>query len=321
MTDVVIIGAGMAGIACARLLRAAGVPVRLIDKGRGIGGRVATRRADVSDMRVTFDHGAQYLDQSEDAAEIANLASDATGLWTLRDGTGRIIGVPEMTALPKALAQNLDVTLNTRVLVVKPCGSGWDIETEAGTTSGTHLVITVPAPQLGALIGEAHPVVELAAKAVMRPCMTLMVAVDADTPVPFLTKRNADDILTWISRNDTKPGRDVPFHTWVAQAHPDWSAAHIDADRTETKAQMVDLLCTELGIDPADLRHAGLHGWRYGLVETPIGQPFLREGTLWVGGDWCQGSKIQDAWRTGTGIAHSVLQTLDTPNSRTKGYK
>ena len=124
-------------------------------------------------------------------------------------------------------------------------------------------------------------------------------------------------MLTWGARNDIEPGRDIPFYIRVAQAHPDWSAAQIDADRTETKAQMVDLLCTELGIDTSDLRHAGLHGWRSGLVETPNGQPFLREGTLKAGGDWCRGSKIQALWRTGTDIAHSVLQALSRSKSRT----
>ena len=53
MIDIVIIGAGMSGIACARALRKAGVPVRLIDKGRGIGGRVATRRVAITDNSFT----------------------------------------------------------------------------------------------------------------------------------------------------------------------------------------------------------------------------------------------------------------------------
>ena len=48
MSDVDVIGAGMSGIACARALQAEGVPVRLIDKGRGIGGRMATRRPAVA---------------------------------------------------------------------------------------------------------------------------------------------------------------------------------------------------------------------------------------------------------------------------------
>ena len=64
MSDVVVIGAGMSGIACARALQAEGVPVRLIDKGRGIGGRMATRRTAVAGKRITYAHGAQYLDQS-----------------------------------------------------------------------------------------------------------------------------------------------------------------------------------------------------------------------------------------------------------------
>ena len=53
MIDIVVIGAGMAGIACARALRAAGLPVRLIDKRRGIGGRMATRRATVAGNSFT----------------------------------------------------------------------------------------------------------------------------------------------------------------------------------------------------------------------------------------------------------------------------
>lgn len=77
MTNVVVIGAGMSGIACARALQSAGIHVRVIDKGRGIGGRVATRRAEVAGTPISFDHGAQYLDQSEAAKEIVALGQDA----------------------------------------------------------------------------------------------------------------------------------------------------------------------------------------------------------------------------------------------------
>ena len=73
MIDILIIGAGMSGIACARVLRTAGAPVRLIDKGRDIGVRMATRKATVAGNSITFDHGVQYLDQSQDTAKIAAL--------------------------------------------------------------------------------------------------------------------------------------------------------------------------------------------------------------------------------------------------------
>jgi renalase len=52
-----VVGAGMAGIACARTLLQAGHRVSLFEKSRGFGGRMSTRRTEFGG----FDHGAQYF--------------------------------------------------------------------------------------------------------------------------------------------------------------------------------------------------------------------------------------------------------------------
>ena len=52
-----VIGAGIAGLIAARALRAAGHRVLVLDKGRGVGGRMATRRIEGG----VFDHGAQFV--------------------------------------------------------------------------------------------------------------------------------------------------------------------------------------------------------------------------------------------------------------------
>ena len=57
MIAVLIIGAHITGLACARKLADAGMAPVVMAKGRGIGARVATRRA--GDWQ--FDHGAQYV--------------------------------------------------------------------------------------------------------------------------------------------------------------------------------------------------------------------------------------------------------------------
>lgn len=54
---IAIVGAGMAGIACARTLVQAGHTVTVFEKSRGVGGRMATRDSAFG----TFDHGAQYF--------------------------------------------------------------------------------------------------------------------------------------------------------------------------------------------------------------------------------------------------------------------
>ena len=56
ISNVTVIGAGIAGLACATALAQAGLNVTLLDKGRRPGGRVATRRID----NTTFNHGAQF---------------------------------------------------------------------------------------------------------------------------------------------------------------------------------------------------------------------------------------------------------------------
>ena len=55
--DLVILGSGMAGLAAAQLAADNGLRAAVFDKGRRIGGRVSTRRAD----GFTFNHGAQFL--------------------------------------------------------------------------------------------------------------------------------------------------------------------------------------------------------------------------------------------------------------------
>ena len=124
MIPVVIVGAGIAGLACARRLAQAGVPALMLDKGRGIGGRVATRRAD----GLQFDHGAQYVmaKGEEFAAVLRNLvaAGDAT-FWPDGSGRARVVGVPGMATMGKALAAGLDVRQGVQISTIRPCDGGW----------------------------------------------------------------------------------------------------------------------------------------------------------------------------------------------------
>ncbi len=55
--DVLVIGAGMAGLTAAAELQRAGRRVLVLDKGRGVGGRLASRRIE----GAAFDHGAQFI--------------------------------------------------------------------------------------------------------------------------------------------------------------------------------------------------------------------------------------------------------------------
>ncbi len=57
MTDIAVIGAGIAGLVCAQQLSQARYSVVVVKKSRGLGGRLATRRL----HGTLADHGACYL--------------------------------------------------------------------------------------------------------------------------------------------------------------------------------------------------------------------------------------------------------------------
>ena len=76
-----IVGAGMAGLACAEELTRLGHAVLLFDKGRGPGGRMSTRRIQTSAGEAYFDHGAQYFTVRDDSPGRENAGADTQTEW------------------------------------------------------------------------------------------------------------------------------------------------------------------------------------------------------------------------------------------------
>ncbi|MBK5926775.1 NAD(P)/FAD-dependent oxidoreductase [Rhodobaculum claviforme] len=311
---VVVIGAGMAGLACAGRLAQAGVPTLVLDKGRGIGGRLATRRATVAGAAVQFDHGAQYMTAREPAfaALLEGMAMrGAVARW--QDGSDRAhwVGAPGMSALPRAMADGLDIRQATEVRALRPGPDGWTVTTETEAIAARAVVLTVPAPQVAPLLEDGHPLARAVAGVALAPCLTLMAAFAADAPIPFASAAHTDEALAWIACDVTKPGRPRGPVTWVAQAAPDWSARHLEASPAALAPRMLALLAGRLGLSADAALHASAHRWRYARVTAPLGQPFVRHAGLWLGGDWCLGPRVEAAWASGTAIAADMLERAD----------
>ena len=307
MIPVLLIGAGMAGLACARKLACAGMAPVVLDKGRGIGGRVATRRT--GDLQ--FDHGAQYVNaHGAGFGAVLGALETAGTLAGWPDGTGRShgVGVPGMSALAKVLGAGLDIRQNVQAVRLMPDAGGWVVHLADGALRAARVVVTVPAPQVAGLLGADHPLVARLGAVQIAPCLTLMAAVAARAP--FITRKDADDPLAWIAQDSTKPGRpQADGALWVAQAGTAFSAAYLEDDPTTLTARMLPLLCDRLGVSPATVTHASTHRWRYARVTQSLGQPFLcsDDASLYLGGDWCLGARIEAAWDSGTTIAADLL--------------
>ncbi|WP_439124654.1 NAD(P)/FAD-dependent oxidoreductase [Marivita sp.] len=306
--DIAIIGSGITGLACARRLTDAGLMPKVFDKGRGIGGRLATRRADGG---LQFDHGAQMIPQNlpafGDVLEQAEAAGFVTK-WAHSDGSLRHVGIPGMTGFAKFLGQDLDMHQATEIKSLTQDVDGWGIYAEQSVGRFDRVVCTAPSPQTAKLAG--HALTQSLDTVSYDPSLTLMVALNCDLDAPA-TQTNPTDAFAWVAHDSAKPGRSS-HNCWVVQASAEWSNVHLELTKDQIATLMLDLFLTHFGLSPTDVVHASAHRWRYAFVTKPLGQPFVTspDNSLYAGGDWCLGPRIEHAWQSGTAIADDILRAL-----------
>ncbi|MGA9433212.1 MAG: transposase [Roseobacter sp.] len=69
-------------------------------------------------------------------------------------------------------------------------------------------------------------------------------------------------------------------------------------------------VCDELGIAADAVVHSVAHRWRFAKVVQPLGRHFVRnaDATIYAGGDWCLGARVEAAWMSGDAIARDILE-------------
>lgn len=312
-TECLVIGAGVTGLACAAALRDAGHDVLVLDKGRGIGGRMATRRVKLDHGEISFDHGAQYL-RSDNPRFRAALTDAGAQHWPGDGNRDRLVGVPGMSAVPRRMAKGLSILQSTEVTALGRSDLGWRVHSTGGEISARRVVLTIPAPQARALLtAEGASVADHLATVQMAPCLTLMAAFPAGSPRPFIQEPAPDAELSWIAQDNSKPGRAEGVVTWVAQASADFSARHLEQTPDRLVDLMLPLLAARIGGDPQLALYAAVHRWRYAQAVTPLGQPFLHvpDRSLYLGGDWCLGARAEHGFASGYAIAQDMAGQAD----------
>ncbi len=301
---IVILGAGIAGLACADALRAAGQTVTLFDKGRAPGGRMATRRIATDAGEASFDHGAQYFTVRDPGfGEQIRRWQDA-GLaapWPAA-GADAWVGTPSMAAPVRAMAKAHDVRFPVQIDTIGRDGLLWQV---AGASFDT-LAVALPAEQAATLLQPVHPAFAgLAAETPAAPCWTVMAAFPAALPGPDILRE--DGPIGWAARNNAKPERSGP-DSWVIQAGPDWSRTQLERTPAEIVPLLLDALASRLGAPLAPPLVATAHRWRYARSGAQgsirLWDPAARLG---VCGDWLLGPRVEAAWLSGTRLAAAIL--------------
>jgi renalase len=306
---IAIIGAGMAGLACADALAAKGQSVRLFDKGRGPGGRMSTRRVMTDAGEASFDHGAQYF-TARDAGFAALVSQwEAEGIvarWPAA-GPDAWVGTPAMNAPIKAMASAHIVAWGVRVEAIQREEAGWMLITEAAQFGPFDaVVLAIPAEQVPPLIRDYTPdFAALAEDTPAAPCWTLMLAFEQ--PIAFepdIVRESG--AIGWAARNSAKPGRSGP-ESWVIQGSPTWSAEHLEDRPVMIMEDLRRALQDHVSEPLPPCILATVHLWRYARSGA-AGKTALWDEALRLGicGDWLIGPRVECAWLSGTALGQMI---------------
>ncbi len=343
---IAVIGAGIAGIACARTLMQAGHQVTVFEKSRGAGGRMSTRNTEFG----VFDHGTQYFTVRDARFEKALATSGplvrpwSANTVRILDELGRVVAsslpskeahwvaAPGMNALVKHWAQPLieagRLNFETQVQRIeadKLTAERWQLQTEGpGAETRVHsgfdtVVMAVPSPQAHALLLSsqiAKPMMGQIAGVSVAPCWTLMLAFpQASQPAlahlgpQWNAARSTHHRIAWLARESSKPGRG-PIERWTVQASPEWSERHLEDDAPRVKAKLLKAFTEVTGIR-AEPGYAEVHRWRYAQTTQPLPktQSHLWDASAGIGacGDWCLGHRVEDGFVSGLEMALAVL--------------
>jgi renalase len=331
---VAVIGAGMAGATCARRLAAAGLTVEVFDKSRGVGGRLATRRAEWADtdgrpQTAHFDHGTpafsvrsprllQELEQARRDGLVArwapvveprgHVALDTAELW---------LPVPDMPTLCRAWLAGLPLHTGCPIDGLQRGPAGWSLVSAGDTVASgfAAVVLALPLPQALPLARPHAPALGARIETLaMVPTWTLMAVTD-EVPTPWDIAWPTSGALATVLRNDHKPGR-VPqpgLAHWVAHATTAWSETHLERPPAEVLAMLQQALAPWLQGSPR-WHHAVVHRWRYASArraEVPAlsAPPCAWDAALALGlcGDALGGAGVEGAWLSGEALAAAVL--------------
>jgi photolyase PhrII len=330
---VAVIGAGISGTACARVLAEHGLDVSIVEKSRGPGGRMSTRRSDAG----AFDHGAQYFTARDARFESRVRDWIEQGIVARWDGRfaelnarglcpvetpPRYVATPAMSSICAHLAAGIPMETGARVVAIAREGRGWRLDAEASDGAVRSLgpfnevLVTTPAPQAAELLGAHAPdLAALARETVMEPMWALMVAFDTPLGIPADHVRVADSAATlaWLSRVSSKPGRARDGRDrWVVLASAGWSRANLELDADAAASALLaafQAFCASQGYAGIAPTHTVAHRWRFALPAREGTATSLFDGSrgLGVAGDWLRGTRVEDAFLSGVALAGRVL--------------
>ena len=314
--DVVVVGGGISGIACARALAGAGTPVRVLERAHRVGGRMSSKPVPADAGRVV-DLGAAYFTvRDEEFAAVAEswrqrgfalpwtdtLASrEPDGSWSSKPGPERWRAPGGLRTLVDDLARDLRISYGHTVTSVGP---GPSVDGRAARA----VVLAMPDPQAARLLDPALQAASVVADRAWSPVISVVLGYGHRSwehlSAAFV---NGHPDVDLIADDGDRRGDLAPV--LVAHSTAERARRHLD-DPDGAIAPVVAAVTELLRLSDAPAwTHA--HRWSYASpVEPHDGGFSLDDELVGLCGDGWGSPKVETAWRSGTLLGRAIADRL-----------
>jgi predicted NAD/FAD-dependent oxidoreductase len=313
-----VVGAGIAGVACAVELAAAGLTPRVLDRGHRIGGRMAVRTV----QGRPIDLGASYLTaRSETFRGVVEdwvtrgLARPWTdtfhvatpeGIGGTTTGLMRYAAPRGLRSLVEDLATPVGVEHPYDVVDVVP-----DARTDHPVVAGeaaAAAVLAMPGPQARDVLSDRYVTQRVAADHVWEPTLALV----AHWPSKVWQQLdgvfvNDSPVLTFVADDGSRRGDGAPV--LVAPADPVYAAGHLDDPARAASVMLAELMAV-LGItqEPTSFE---VKRWSLAKPAESRPEPYFLDGLVGLCGDgWHGTSRVEAAFLSGRALGQELARRL-----------
>jgi predicted NAD/FAD-dependent oxidoreductase len=324
---IAMIGTGLAGLMCGRVLYDYGLRIKCFDKSNRVGGRTCTRTANALSQ---FDHGAQYF-TIRDPSLMPYLESwcaegyvrkwdgrivciDEPAVFKDLSGTTRFVGTPKMESLAQGLSKDLHIEFETEVTGVDFGDCGYRLTSRTNQNLGEFDIVlwNCPPAQVETLLPNQCQWRSELAKVEMEPCWAVMLGFESRWEVPFDGAFINLGSLGWVARDSSKPHRPQLMDSWVLHSTSAWASENLDMSKEVVVAELVQEVQRVTNRHLPTVAFANAHRWRYSKPKASLKQSALWDDEHQLGacGDWCGGPRVEGALKSGMALAELVIGSI-----------
>ncbi|MCP4359735.1 MAG: FAD-dependent oxidoreductase [Chloroflexi bacterium] len=334
--DVLVIGAGIAGLTAARRLQQQGYDVLVLEKNQRVGGRMITEHIGTG----WADLGAQFFTVREEVFQTLVDQWLAEGLifeWAQGwsdgslsesvDGYARYAAYEGLTAVPRRLAQNLPVHKSVTIESISLHEGVWQATAMSGETyQSTTLILTPPVPQSLAILAAGNVALAVADEAALSainyaPCISGLLWVDGDVnlPPPGVLQR-PNHPISWIADNYrkgiSKEARILTLHVNPVYSRLWWHSPDVELEgglRQEIRPYLAPQTI---------IKEIQIYRWPYAVPTTLYSKRILVAANLpplVFAGDAFNGPRVEGAVLSGLAAADAVAAVMTTADREKNG--